>query len=166
MTSGKTPARLLIVTSLSGLIDLALLTRCHPNFLQRGLLAQAVIQIVEKEIEFLHANLCEIRVDSHYGYGFLDGTEERKEDLIEQFTTLNSTCFVRSTTEVKERSQRSFENSILNLYFFFCAFYVCNFRENENDCAKQRTNTVKAGYARVFMFILQNNLTFRCLFFC
>ena len=117
MTSGKTPARLLIVTSLSGLIDLALLTRCHPNFLQRGLLAQAVIQIVEKEIEFLHANLCEIRVDSHYG--FLDGTEERKEDLIEQFTTLNSTCFVRSTTEVKERSRRSSENGIFNLLYFF-----------------------------------------------
>ena len=76
--------------------------------------------LVKKEIEFLHANLCEVRVDSDYGYGFLDGTEERKEDLIEQFTTLNSTCFVRSTTEVKERSRRSSENGIFNiLYFFF-----------------------------------------------
>ena len=71
--------------------------------------------LVKKEIEFLHANLCEVRVDSDYGYGFLDGTEERKEDLIEQFTTLNSTCFVRSTTEVKERSRRSSENGIFIL---------------------------------------------------
>ena len=37
--------------------------------------------LVKKEIEFLHANLCEVRVDSDYGYEFLDGTEERKEDL-------------------------------------------------------------------------------------
>ena len=44
---------------------------------------------------------------------------ERKEDLIEQFTTLNSTCFVRSTTEVKERSRRSSENGIFNLLYFF-----------------------------------------------
>ena len=75
--------------------------------------------LVKKEIEFLYANLCEVRVDCDYGYGFLDGTEERKEDLIEQFTTLNSTCFVRSTTEVKERSRRSSENGIFNLLYFF-----------------------------------------------
>ena len=76
--------------------------------------------LVKKEIEFLYANLCEERFDSDYGCRFLDETEERKEDLIEQFTTLNSTCFVRSTTEVKERSRRSSENGIFNiLYFFF-----------------------------------------------
>ena len=74
--------------------------------------------LVRKEIEFLHANLCEVRVDSDYGYGFLDGTEERKEDLIEQFTTLNSTCFVRSTTEVKERSRRSSE-MVFSIFFTF-----------------------------------------------
>ena len=75
--------------------------------------------LVKKEIKFLHANLYEVGVDSDYGYEFLDGTEERKEDLIEQFTTLNSTCFVRSTTEVKERSRRSSENGIFNLLYFF-----------------------------------------------
>ena len=97
--------------------------------------------LVKKVIEFLHANLCEACVDSAYGYGFLDGTEERKEDFIEQFTTLNSKCLVRSTTHVKERSRKSSENGIFNLlYFFFFAFCVCNFWENENDCAKQRTN--------------------------
>ena len=37
--------------------------------------------LVKKEIEFLHANLCEERFDSDYGCRFLDGTEERKEDL-------------------------------------------------------------------------------------
>ena len=75
--------------------------------------------LVKKEIEFLYANLCEVRFDSDYGCRFLDETEERKEDLIEQFTTLNSTCFVRSTTEVKERSRRSSENGIFNLLYFF-----------------------------------------------
>ena len=32
--------------------------------------------LVKKEIEFLHANLCEVRVDSDYGYGSY-GTEGR-----------------------------------------------------------------------------------------
>ena len=127
ITSGKNPALLLKVTSLSGLIDLALLTRCHPNFFATRATSLSCnpnssgkqSTLVKKEIEFLHANLCEVRVDRDYGYGFLDGTEERKEDLIEQFTTLNSTCFVRSTTEVKERSRRSSENGIFNLLYFF-----------------------------------------------
>ena len=81
--------------------------------------SQVSSTLVKKEIKFLHANLYEVGVDSDYGYEFLDGTEERKEDLIEQFTTLNSTCFVRSTTEVKERSRRSSENGIFNLLYFF-----------------------------------------------
>jgi len=63
--------------------------------------------LVKNEIEFIQTNLCEVRFDSEYGHGFLDGTEERKEELIEQFTTLNSTCFVRSTTDAKERSGQS-----------------------------------------------------------
>ena len=58
--------------------------------------------LVRNEIEFIQTNLCEVRVDSDYGYGFLDGTEQRKEEFIEQFTTLNSTCFVRSTTDAKK----------------------------------------------------------------
>ena len=71
-------------------------SNCNPNSSSKR------STLVKKEIEFLH----------DYGYGFLDGTGERKEDLIEQFTTLNSTCFVRSTTKVKERSLRSSENGI------------------------------------------------------
>ena len=33
--------------------------------------------------------------------GFLEGAEERKEEFLEQFTALNSTCFVRSKSSVK-----------------------------------------------------------------
>ena len=68
--------------------------------------------LVKNEREFIQTNLCEVRFDSDYGYGFLDGTEERKEEFIEQFTTLNSTCFVRSTTDAKERSGKSSKNGI------------------------------------------------------
>ena len=117
--------------------------------------------LVKKVIEFLHANLCEACVDSAYGYGFLDGTEERKEDFIEQFTTLNSKCLVRSTTHVKERSQkiirkRYFQSSLLFLFAIF----------GKTKTTAQNRGRIKAGHARVFMFILQNNLTFCCLFFC
>ena len=49
----------------------------------------------------MKANLCDVRIESDYGYGYLDGTEERKEEFIEHFTALNSTCFVRSKTDVK-----------------------------------------------------------------
>lgn len=81
--------------------------------------------LVRNEIEFIQTNLCEVRVDGDYGYGFLDGTEERKEEFIEQFTTLNSTCFVRSTTDAKERSEKSSKNGILNcLHFFLCYQYL------------------------------------------
>ena len=104
-----------------------MLTRSHPEFFAKRATSFSCnpnssgkqSTLVKKEIEFLHANLCEVRVDSDYGYEFLDGTEERKEDLIEQFTTLNSTCLVRSTTDVKERSRRSSENGIFNLLYFF-----------------------------------------------
>ena len=116
--------------------------------------------LVKKVIEFLHANLCEACVDSAYGYGFLDGTEERKEDFIEQFTTLNSKCLVRSTTHVKERSQkiirkRYFQSSLLFLFAIF----------GKTKTTAQNRGRIKAGHARVFMFILQNNLTFCCPFF-
>ena len=57
--------------------------------------------LVEKEIKFLRENLSDLRIDSENGYGFLEGTEERKEEFIEQFTALNSMCFVRSKTSVK-----------------------------------------------------------------
>ena len=85
--------------------------------------------LVKKVIEFLHANLCEACVDSDYGYGFLDGTVERKEDFIEQFTTLNSKCLVRSTTHVKERSQkiirkRYFQSSLLFLFCLLCLQFL------------------------------------------
>ena len=45
----------------------------------------------------------EARIDnaSIYEYGFLEGTEERREEFLEQFTKLNFTCFVRSKTSVK-----------------------------------------------------------------
>lgn len=69
--------------------------------------------LLKKEIEFLRANHSEVRVDRDYGYKPLDGTEERKEDFIEQFTTVNSTCFVRSTTDVKDRSRKSSENGFI-----------------------------------------------------
>ena len=85
--------------------------------------------LVKKVIKFLHANLCEACVDSDYGYGFLDGTVERKEDFIEQFTTLNSKCLVRSTTHVKERSQkiirkRYFQSSLLFLFCILCLQFL------------------------------------------
>lgn len=54
--------------------------------------------LVEKEILFC-VKTCQI--DSDNGYVFLEGTEERKEEFIEQFTALNSTCFVHSKTSVK-----------------------------------------------------------------
>ncbi len=82
--------------------------------------------LVQNEIEFLQTNLCEVRIDGEYGYGFLDGTEDRKDEFIEQFTALNSTCFVRSTTDVKERgkerAQKSYENG-RNHFFYFCYRY-------------------------------------------
>ena len=42
------------------------------------------------------SSLLNLRTDSDNGYSFLEGAEERKEEFIEQFTALNSTCFVRS----------------------------------------------------------------------
>ena len=57
--------------------------------------------LVEKEIQFLCENLSDLRIDSDDAYGFLEGTEEGKEEFIEQFTALNSTCFVQSKTPIK-----------------------------------------------------------------
>ena len=57
--------------------------------------------LVEKETQFLRENLSDLRIDSDNEYGILEGTEERREEFIEQFTALNSTCFVRSKTSVK-----------------------------------------------------------------
>lgn len=54
-------------------------------------------KLIDEEKHFILENLSEERIDSDskYGYGFLEGTEERKEEFLEQFTALNSTCFVR-----------------------------------------------------------------------
>ncbi|XP_068752869.1 uncharacterized protein [Montipora capricornis] len=59
--------------------------------------------LVEKEKQFILENLSEASIDSasKYGYGFLEAMEERNEEFLEQFTALNSTCFVRSKTSVK-----------------------------------------------------------------
>ena len=51
--------------------------------------------LVEKGIKFLRENLLNLRIYSENGNGFLEGTEERKEEFIDQFTALNSTGFVR-----------------------------------------------------------------------
>ena len=56
-----------------------------------------------------------------------------------QHWILNVLCAQQHTSRKGRR--KSSENGIFNLlYFFFFAFCVCNFWENENDCAKQRTN--------------------------
>ena len=60
--------------------------------------------LVAKEIKFLQENLSGVRVENDNGYGFLEGTDEQKEEFLEQFTALNSTCFVRSKTEAKGSS--------------------------------------------------------------
>ena len=98
--------------------------------------------LVKNEIEFIQTNLCEVRVASDYGCGFLDGTEERKEEFIEQFMALNSTCFVRSTTDAKERSEKSSKNGILNfLHFFLCYQYLIVCRDmEESESAKLNRN--------------------------
>ena len=88
-------------------------------------------------IKFLHENLSEERVDNDYAYGFREGSEERKEKFLEQFTALNSKCFVRSKTDPKteakgsslHRSQGNIspeacQNSIF--YFIYrCSCYRC-----------------------------------------
>ena len=63
--------------------------------------------LVTKEIKFLQENLSEERVDNDYVYGFWEGSEERKEEFLEQFTALNSTCFVRSKTDPKTEAKGS-----------------------------------------------------------
>ena len=69
--------------------------------------------LVRNEIQFIRTNLSEACIDEDFCYGFLDGTEEQKEEFIEQFSSLNSTCFVRSKTDIKGRSQKSPENGTL-----------------------------------------------------
>ena len=69
--------------------------------------------LVRNEIQFVRTNLSEACIDEDFCYGFLDGTEEQKERFIEQFSSLNSTCFVRSETDIKGRSQKSLENGTL-----------------------------------------------------
>ena len=78
--------------------------------------------LVEGEINFIQTNLREVHFDNDHGYGFLDGTEEQKEELIEKFTALNSTCFVRSRTDVKETSHKTSENGTLTISSFILCF--------------------------------------------
>ena len=87
--------------------------------------------LVAKEIKFLQENLSEVRFDNDHGYGFLEGSEERKEEFLEQFTALNSTCFVRSKTDPKtEAKGSSFHRSQGNISpeacrngVIYCTFY-------------------------------------------
>ena len=72
----------------------------------------------------IQTNLAEVRIDEDYGYGFLDETKKQKEEFIEQFSSLNSTCFVRSTKEIKGRSQKSSENGMLRFFFVFLVFFL------------------------------------------
>ena len=67
----------------------------------------------------IQTNLAEVRINEDYGYGFLDGTKKQKEEVIEQFSSLNSSCFVRPTKEIKGRSQNSSENGMLRFFFRF-----------------------------------------------
>ena len=75
--------------------------------------------LVRNEMQFIQTNLAEVRIDEDYGYGFLDGTEEQKEEFIEQLSSLNSTCFVCSTKDIKGRSHKSSENGMLRFFFPF-----------------------------------------------
>ena len=72
---------------------------------------------------------------------------------------------MRSTTHVKQRSQkiirkRYFQSSLL---FLFCILFAIF---GKTKTTAQNRGRIKEGHARVFMFILQNNLTFCCPFFC
>ena len=81
--------------------------------------------LVKDEMNFMQTSLRDVHFDNDHGYGFLDGTEEQKEEVIEKLTALNSTCFVRSRTDVKERSQNTSENGKLtDLFFLYCASLV------------------------------------------
>ena len=80
--------------------------------------------LVEKEMRFITRHLREVRVQDESCYGFMEGTEEQKEDFLEQFCLLNSTKFVRSRAEVKEKTHKTKTQTGIGVVIFNHPLYI------------------------------------------
>jgi hypothetical protein len=78
-----------------------------------GVMPQDVL--AETELIFLKSNLSDFQRKENSCYGFIEGDESKMEELLDNYMSLTSTCFVRSQCHDKNKGHKRFSNSGNNL---------------------------------------------------
>ena len=73
-------------------------------------------------------------------------------------------CALNNTRQGKVAENHP--KTVFSIFFTFSFLHFVFAIFGKTKTTAQNRGRIKAGHAKVFMFILQNNLTFCCLFFC
>ena len=65
----------------------------------------------KSEIDFLEENLENCSVENQYFLGYFDGKRDEREDMLERFLLISSTCFVKKALHSKELNHKRFSKN-------------------------------------------------------
>ena len=78
----------------------------------------------KSEIDFLEENLENCSVENQYFLGYFDGKRDEREDMLERFLLISSTCFVKKALHSKELNHKRFSKNGRQFLSFLTDFFA------------------------------------------
>ena len=82
----------------------------------------------KSEIDFLEENLENCSVENQYFLGYFEGKRDEREDMLERFLLISSTCFVKKALHSKELNHKRFSKNSGQFLLFLANFLPLSIR--------------------------------------